>query len=97
MNDIGDLTADYRALVLFRTNFSTPSTLRPQIELGKAMRSRMLTWFRRGYQDTVEDTPERTSRPKRNKTRHSNGDKDTRSKGLSDDILSVLRAAQFRS
>jgi hypothetical protein len=41
MNDIGDLTADYRALVLFRINLSTLSTLRPQIELGKAMRSRM--------------------------------------------------------
>jgi hypothetical protein len=34
MNDIGDLTADYRALVLFRINLSTLSTLRPQIELG---------------------------------------------------------------
>jgi hypothetical protein len=42
-NDIGDLTTEYRALVLFGTNFFTPSTLRPQIELGKAVHSRMLT------------------------------------------------------
>jgi hypothetical protein len=162
--DMGDLVADYRALVLFRTNISTPSTLRPQIEMGRAIYSRMQTWFStpgsknsrtgaahseshedtgrtftgstreqlpqidgkyvrhetsrvwirtqpkntahllstsmrggiRGKHDAEYNTLKTNWRPREEHTRYSNENKDLRSTGVSDHILSVLRAAQFR-
>jgi hypothetical protein len=161
--ELGNFVADYRALVLFRTNISTPATLQPQIELGRAMFAQMQTWFKKpaskdartraAHLKSHEDTgrtvtrsvheqlpqtddnharhkisrvrtqtqpknaahlqstpmsggsrkhdadynmPKTNWRPKKEHTRNPNEDKDSRSTGVSDDILSVLRAAQFR-